>query len=142
MRSGTNTESVFTVTSLLAPFKQIFLRLVETSCRMKTSVIFLALGSLMALSACNTEKAEDAAKGYLSETLTDLRKQLPGELRTLDSMLLDSTLLKKKIAETTNIDSLEKYNELLKDAKNLIRKDISGLDSLSPEIKQVLEYHP
>lgn len=106
---------------------------------MKKPVIYTALIFSMALGACNTENAEDAAKGYLTETLTDLRKQLPHDLRALDSMLVDSNLLKKKIEETTNIDSLEKYNNLLKDAKNLIRKDISTLDSINPEVRQVLE---
>lgn len=108
---------------------------------MKKPVVYLALGFLIALSGCNTDNMEDAAKGYLTETLTDMRKQLPDDLRTLDSLLLDSTVLKKKISEATHIDSLEKYNDLLKDAKNLIKKDISALDSINPEIRQVLEFN-
>lgn len=105
---------------------------------MKNITPFLAL-ILLFTASCNSENAEEAVQGYLSETLNDLKGQLPEELQMLDSLLLDSASIKQKIAETTNLDSLEKYNDLLMDAKNLLQKDISTIDSISPEIKQLLE---
>ncbi len=105
---------------------------------MKNIIPFLAL-ILVLTASCNSENAEKAVQGYLSETLNDLKGQLPEELQMLDSLLLDSISIKQKIAETTNLDSLEKYNDLLMDARNLLQKDISTIDSISPEIKQLLE---
>src|SRR5690554_1134320 len=105
---------------------------------MKNAIPFLSLILLLA-SGCNTQNAEEAVEGYLSETLNDFKGQLPEELKMLDSLLLDSAAITKKIAETTNLDSLEKYNDLLMDAKNLLQKDISTIDSINPEIKQLLE---
>lgn len=105
---------------------------------MKNIIPLLALILLIATS-CNSENAEKAVQGYLSETLNDLKGQLPEELQMLDSLLLDSASIKQKIAETTNLDSLEKYNDLLMDTRNLLQKDISTIDSISPEIEQLLE---
>jgi len=106
----------------------------------KNAIPFLVL-VLLLTAGCNSQNAEDAAKGYLTETLNDFKEGLPNELKQLDSLLQDSTAIKRKIAETTNLDSLEKYNELLKEAKNGLQKDISSIDSIGSEIKQRLEFN-
>ena len=78
---------------------------------------------------CNSQTAEEAVQGYVSETLNDFRDQLPEELKQIDSLLLDSGAIKRKIAETTDLDSLAKYNDLT-ETKNLLKKDISLIDSI------------
>lgn len=106
---------------------------------MKNIIPILAI--LLLTAGCNRKNAEEVVQGYLLEKLGDLKDQLPDELKMLDSLLLDSTLINRKIGATTNIDSLKKYNELLIEAKKLLKKDISTLnvDSISPEIRQILE---
>jgi hypothetical protein len=105
---------------------------------MKYPIPFLVLILLLS-TACNRQNAEEAVQGYLTESLKDFKEQLPEEIKVLDSLLLDSATIKQKIAKSTNVDSLEKYNELLKDAKNMLHKDISTIDSVSPEIEQLFE---
>ena len=96
---------------------------------MKNAFPFLLL-VLFITAGCNSQNAEEAVQGYVTETLNDFRDQLPKELRKMDSLLLDSTAIKLKIAKTTNLDSLEKYNDLLMEAKNFLQKDISAIDSI------------
>ena len=97
---------------------------------MRKIITFFALVLLLG-SGCNSQNAEDAVQGYVAETLNDFKDQLPEELKMVDSLLFDSAAIKRKIAETTDLDSLKKYNELLMDAKNLLQKDISAIDSIS-----------
>lgn len=107
---------------------------------MKKAIPFIVL-VLLFTAGCSSQNAEDAAKGFLTETLNDFKNELPNELKMIDSFLLDSTSIKRKIAETTNLDSLEKYNELLKDTRNGLQKDISTIDSVSSEIKKRFEFN-
>jgi acetamidase/formamidase len=97
--------------------------------QMKNANSFLLL-ILFMTAGCNSQTAEEAVQGYVSKTLNDFRDQLPEELKQIDSLLLDSGAIKRKIAETTNLDSLAKYNDLLTEAKNLLKKDISPIDSI------------
>jgi len=107
---------------------------------MKKAIPFLIF-VLFITAGCNSQNAEDAVQGYVSETLKDFKDELPQELKQLDSFLNDSTAIKRKIAETTNLDSLKKYNDLLKEAKNGVQKDISSIDSIGSEIKQRFEFN-
>lgn len=106
---------------------------------MKKSNLLLGLLFVLFSTGCNSESAEKAVQGYLSESLEDLKGQLPEELKMLDSLLIDSISIREKIAETTNLDSLEKYNKILLEAENLIKKDVSSIDSIHPEIRNILE---
>jgi len=106
---------------------------------MKKSILLFGFGILLFSTACNRENAEEAVQGYLSKSLNNIREQLPEELKTIDSLLMDSISVREKLAETTNIDSLEKYNNILLEAENLLKKDISSIDSLSPEIRNILD---
>lgn len=106
---------------------------------MKKSIILLGLGLLLFSIGCNRESAEDILKGYLSESLEDIKGQLPEELKLLDSVLMDSVSIREKIGEITDLDSLEKYETLLLDAENLLKEDISELDSISPHIRNLLD---
>src|SRR5687768_5372486 len=105
---------------------------------MKNAIPFLIVVLFITV-GCNSQNAEEAVQGYVSETLNDFRDQLPKELKLLDSLLLDSSAIKRKIAETSNLDSLEKYNNLLMEAKNSLKKDMSPIDSISQEIRQQLK---
>jgi uncharacterized protein YlxW (UPF0749 family) len=107
---------------------------------MKKAIPFLIF-VLFITAGCNSENAEDAVQGYVSETLKDFKAGLPNELKQLDSLLNDSTAIKRKIAETTDLDSLQKYNDLLKDARNGLQKDISSVDSIGQEIKRKFEFN-
>ncbi|MEJ5961633.1 hypothetical protein [Pedobacter immunditicola] len=107
---------------------------------MKKAIPFLIF-VLFITAGCNSQNAEDAVNGYVSETLKDFKDGLPNELKQLDSLINDSTAIKRKIAETTNLDSLKKYKELLKEAKNGVQKDISSIDSVGSEIKRKLEFN-
>jgi hypothetical protein len=102
---------------------------------MKNAIPFLVLVLFITV-GCNSQNTEEAVQGYLSEKLNVIKDGLPKELKKLDSFLLDSTAIKRKIAETTNLDSLEKYNDLLIDAKKTLQKDISSIDSINSEIEQ------
>lgn len=109
---------------------------------MKRTVVYFAAVFALLLTGCNRENAEKAVNGYLSETLNDLKDQLPEELKLIDSLLLDSARLQEKIAETTNLDSLDKYKQQLLEAKNMLKDDVSRLDSINPEIREMLELNP
>lgn len=109
---------------------------------MRKAIILFASAVVLTSTACNSENAEKAVNGYISETLTDLKDQLPEELKLIDSLLLDSARLEEKIAETTNLDSLEKYKQQLLEAKNMLKEDVSRLDSISPEIREMFELNP
>jgi len=98
---------------------------------MKNAIPLLLMLSLF-IAGCNSETAEEAVQGYVSETLNDFKDQLPKELKQVDSLLRDSNAIKRKIAETTNLDSLEKYNELLNEAKSILR-GVSSIDSMIRE---------
>lgn len=106
---------------------------------MKKSILYFSAAFVLVLTSCNHENAEKAVNGYFSETLTDLKEQLPEELKLIDSLLLDSARLQEKIAETTNLDSLQKYNKQLMEAKNMLKEDLSKLDSLNPQIREMFE---
>lgn len=105
---------------------------------MKNAIPFLALVFLL-VSGCNTKSTEKVFQDYMSEKLNDLKQHLPKELKMLDSLLLDSGSIKQKIAEISNLDSLEKYSDLLMKAKTILEKDSLNIDSISPEMKQLLE---
>ncbi len=92
---------------------------------------------LFITAGCNTQNAEEAVQGYISESLNDFKDGLPEELKGFDSILLDSTAIKRKVAETTNLDSLKRYKELLMNAKEVFKKDISSIDSINAKIKQL-----
>lgn len=109
---------------------------------MRKAIILFASAVVLTSTACNRENAEKAVNGYISETLTDLKDQLPEELKLIDSLLLDSARLEEKIAETTNLDSLEKYKQQLLEAKNMLKEDVSKLDSINPEIREMFELNP
>jgi hypothetical protein len=98
---------------------------------MKNAIPLLLVLSFF-IAGCNSETAEEAVQGYVSETLNDFKDQLPKELRQADSLLRDSNAIKRKITETTNLDSLEKYNELLNEAKSTLR-GVSSIDSMVRE---------
>ena len=97
---------------------------------MKNAILFLVLVLFITV-GCNSQNTEEAVQGYVSETLNDFKDRLPADIRQLDSILRDSAAIKRKIAETTNLDSLKKYNDLLMEAKNLLQKDISQIDSVA-----------
>lgn len=107
---------------------------------MKYVIPFLVL-VLLITSGCNSENAEKAVQGYVSETINDFKDGLPTEVKQLDSLLRDSNAIKRKIAESTHLDSLQKYNDLLKDARNGLQKDISSVDSIGQEIKRRFEFN-
>jgi hypothetical protein len=96
---------------------------------MKNAILFLVLVLFITV-GCNSQNTEEAVQG-VSETLNDFKDRLPADIRQLDSILRDSAAIKRKIAETTNLDSLKKYNDLLMEAKNLLQKDISQIDSVA-----------
>lgn len=106
---------------------------------MKKPFLLFGLGLLLFSAGCNSENAEKAIQGYLSESVENIKGQLPEELKILDSLLIDSISIREKIAETTNFDSLEKYNKLLLEAENLLKKDVSSFDSINPEIRNILD---
>jgi len=106
---------------------------------MRKSILLFGFVILLFTTACNRENAEEAVQGYLSKSLDNIKEQLPEELKMLDSLLKDSISIREKLAETTNIDSIEKYNNILLEAENLLKKDISSIDSISPEIKHILD---
>lgn len=109
---------------------------------MNKVLLYCSLLFVLVFAGCNRENAEKAVNGYISETLTDLKDQLPEELKLIDSLLLDSARLQEKIAETTNLDSLEKYKQQLLEAKNMLKEDVSKLDSINPEIREMFELNP
>lgn len=106
---------------------------------MKKSILYIALGLVLISTGCNREHAEEAVQGYLSKSLNDLKDQLPDEIKMIDSLLGDTVSIKEKIAKTTNIDSLEKYKKQLLETKNLLKEDLSKLDSINPEILEMLD---
>lgn len=107
--------------------------------RMKRAILSMAIVLMLIATSCNRENAEKAVNGYLSETINEFKEQLPEELKLIDSILLDSAKLQEKIAETTNVDSLAKYRDQLLEAKNMLQEDLSKIDSLNPEIRELLE---
>jgi len=117
-----------------------FITFKKTILSMKKAIPFLVL-VLLITSGCNSENAEKAVQGYVSETINDFKDGLPTEVKQLDSLIRDSNAIKRKIAESTHLDSLEKYNDRLKDARNGLQKDISSVDSIGQEIKRRFEFN-
>ena len=105
---------------------------------MKKSIVLLGLVILFS-TGCIRESAEDIVKGYLSESLEDIKGQLPEDLKKLDSLLMDSMSIGDKIGKIANLDSLKKYEKVLLDAESLLKEDISELDSISPQIRNILD---
>lgn len=105
---------------------------------MRKILTFFALVPLL-ISGCNSQSAEEAVQGYVSEAVNEFKDKLPRELKMVDSLIFDSAALKVKIEETTDLDSLKKYNDMLIDARNSLHGEILKIDSTGSKVKQLLE---
>lgn len=106
---------------------------------MRTNLITIIAISVLISAGCNGKSLEEQAQEYASEALDQVEERVNKEIFGTDSALLDTAAIKKKIAETTHADSLQKYQDKLKDVRNRLELKIQDLDSLGSEAAEILE---